>query len=97
MRNPRQQVLVEQHEVGIFHSHNSDVDEGSGFSALMIIIVFSKFLFDAVNREWKTVGRHKWKQSATLPVYEARASLFAVRHVLRPRSELVWKEALDTY
>jgi hypothetical protein len=66
-------------------------------SALMIIIVFSKFLFDAVNREWKTVGRHKWKQSATLPVYEARASLFAVRHVLRPRSELVWKEALDTY
>ena len=32
MRNPRQQVLVEQHEAGIFHSHNSDVDEGSGFS-----------------------------------------------------------------
>lgn len=32
MRNPRQQVLVEQHEGGIFHSHNSDVDEGSGFS-----------------------------------------------------------------
>ena len=96
MRNPRQQVLVEQHEVGIFHSHNSDVDEGSGFS-VDDHNRFQQVPFDAVNREWKTVGRHKWKQPATLPVYEARASLFAVRHVLRPRSELVWKEALDTY
>ena len=39
--------------------------------------------FWAVDRDWQVVGRNKWSQQESMPVYEARASLFAVKHALR--------------
>ena len=39
--------------------------------------------FEAVQREWKTVGRHKWLRQSSMPVSEARATLYAVKHMLR--------------
>ena len=39
--------------------------------------------FWAVDRDWQVVGRSKWAQQESTPVYEARASLFAVKHALR--------------
>ena len=39
--------------------------------------------FGAVERQWKVFGRHKWDKRETMPVYEARATLYAVKHCLR--------------
>ena len=39
--------------------------------------------FWAVDRSWQVVGWSKWLQHESMPVYEARASLFAVKHALR--------------
>ena len=39
--------------------------------------------FSAVDREWVTTGLHRWRRALTLPVAEARASLYAVKHILR--------------
>ena len=39
--------------------------------------------FSAVNRRWTVVGRHRWLRPDSMPVYEARATLFAIRHALR--------------
>lgn len=46
-------------------------------------ISFSNVPFSAVNRKWQTVGKHRWKGHGTLPVFEARAALHAVKHTLR--------------
>lgn len=39
--------------------------------------------FGIVSRPWDLVGRCKWKQRESMPVLEARSSLFAVKHALR--------------
>ena len=39
--------------------------------------------FSAVDREWKVVGRVQWQQSESMPVLEARATLYGARHLLR--------------
>jgi hypothetical protein len=39
--------------------------------------------FSAVDREWKVVGRVQWQEVESMPVLEARATLFGVRHLLR--------------
>lgn len=36
-----------------------------------------------VNRSWVTTGMHRWRRPLTLPVAEARAALYAVKHSLR--------------
>ena len=36
-----------------------------------------------VDRKWRVVGRHKWKRQEGMPVLEGRASLFAVKRLLR--------------
>jgi hypothetical protein len=46
---------------------------------------FHNVPFGAVDRDWKTVGMKFWKKRETLPVYEARSSLYAVKHILRKR------------
>ena len=46
---------------------------------------FSAVPFEAVDKRWQTVGRHRWKTSSTMPVNEARASLYALKHLLRSR------------
>ena len=44
---------------------------------------FQSVPFEVVDREWTVVGRHRWKYLETMPVYEARSTLHAVRHLLR--------------
>ena len=39
--------------------------------------------FTAVDRPWQVVGRKRWQREETMPVYEARATQYAVRHILR--------------
>ena len=39
--------------------------------------------FEAVDRHWQVVGRFKWLRADSMPVLEARASLYAVKHFLR--------------
>lgn len=39
--------------------------------------------FGIVSRPWDLVGRCKWKKRESMPVLEARSSLFAVKHALR--------------
>lgn len=39
--------------------------------------------FEVVDRDWAVVGRHKWVKSDTMPVNEARATLYAMKHILR--------------
>ena len=39
--------------------------------------------FYLVDREWHVVGRHKWFREDTMPAYEARSTLHAVRHYFR--------------
>ena len=39
--------------------------------------------FEIVDRKWHVCGRHKWKKSSSMPVNEARASLYAAKHILR--------------
>lgn len=46
---------------------------------------FSAVPFEAVDKQWQTVGRHRWKRPSTMPVNEARASLYALKHLLRSR------------
>ena len=39
--------------------------------------------FRHVTRDWKLVGRYRWKQVEAMPVLEAKANLYAVRHAMR--------------
>ena len=45
--------------------------------------IFKTVPFSVVDRDWKVCGRHRWARPEPIPVLEARASLFAVRHALR--------------
>ena len=62
---------------------------GSGLEPLKIVPpktseqIFKPVAFSVVNRSWKVCGRYKWKRSEPIPVLEARASLFAIRHAVR--------------
>lgn len=44
---------------------------------------FKNVKFRHVTRDWKLVGRYRWKQVEAMPVLEAKANLYAVRHALR--------------
>ena len=39
--------------------------------------------FAVVDREWQITGRHRWRKTSSMPVNEARATLYAVQHILR--------------
>ena len=39
--------------------------------------------FSTVARPWRVVGRYKWKKRESMPVFEARSTLHAVKHALR--------------
>ena len=45
--------------------------------------LFTPVSFQDVNRSWVTTGMHRWRRPITLPVAEARAALYAVKHSLR--------------
>ena len=44
---------------------------------------FTDLQRDMYNRSWKVVGRFRWRRKQSMPVLEARASLYAVKHKLR--------------
>ncbi|CAE7713929.1 unnamed protein product [Symbiodinium sp. CCMP2592] len=44
---------------------------------------FSPVPFEDIDRAWTTTGMHRWRRPLTLPVAEARAALYAVKHCLR--------------
>ena len=46
-------------------------------------VPFETVGFESLDRAWKTVGRHRWLRPETMPVYEARATQYALRHALR--------------
>lgn len=77
-KNPRQQVLEEQ-----FDDDPIMVNESVNDTEEQQYISFSNVPFSAVDRKWQTVGKHRWKGHGTLPVFEARAALHAVKHTLR--------------
>lgn len=83
--NPRQRILEEQREDGsvgnnlvFFEDELQDDQQYTPPSS-------NNVPFSAVARNWKTVGKFSWRRPATLPVYEARSVLFAVKHSLRNR------------
>jgi len=39
--------------------------------------------YRTVDRSWQIVGRHRWRQQESMPVHEAQATLYGVRHILR--------------
>lgn len=83
--NHREQVLNEQfNEVG-WSQHNFESDMKPDETFVEHDRKFHNVPFGAVDRDWKTVGMKFWKKRETLPVYEARSSLYAVKHILRKR------------
>ncbi len=44
---------------------------------------FEAVPFEAVDRQWVVNGRHQWHKASSMPVNEARAALYAVKHLLR--------------
>ena len=83
-RNPRQRILQEQYESVTF-GEGLMVVEGDNQTDVVQESGFSNVPFSSVNRDWVTVGLHRWRKKSSLPVYEGRASLFAVKHILRSK------------
>eukprot|EP00434_Breviolum_minutum_P020702 symbB.v1.2.018256.t1/scaffold1449.1/size118046/7 len=44
---------------------------------------FEAVPFEFIKTKWQVVGRHQWQRLEPMPVLEARASLFAVRRLMR--------------
>ncbi|CAE7241575.1 unnamed protein product [Symbiodinium sp. CCMP2592] len=55
---------------------------------------FEPVTFETVDRTWAVTGRHKWRRPLTLPVAEARASLNAVKHIIRTQANWGGKHLL---
>ena len=65
---------------GLVSLQDERSDEGGEFSDSSS---FGAVGFTVVNRAWHTVGRNQWKKKESMPVLECRATLHAVKHVLR--------------
>lgn len=57
---------------------------------------FSSVPFTTVARDWQVVGRHRWRKLDSMPVYEARASLYAIKHCVRNKSSFGKKHLVLT-
>ena len=77
--NPRQRILEEQSGDKVYPFYNQVEEDQAEIPPPN----FSSVPFEAVKRDWRTVVRHKWRAAGSLPVYEARSTLGAVKHVLR--------------
>lgn len=82
--NPRQDILEEQYlDKGLFLPGVGErVERVDGEK---MPSGFSNVPFSFVDRKWKTVGKHQWRDRGTLPVFEARSTLYGVKHILRNR------------
>eukprot|EP00438_Fugacium_kawagutii_P012339 Skav221970 [mRNA] locus=scaffold195:898936:903000:- [translate_table: standard] len=78
--NPRKLVQLEHEEMAFVETHDFIEDPTTQN--------FVSANFSAVDREWQVVGRHQWKRKDSMPVYEARATQFAVRHALRSTTNM---------
>ena len=74
-KDPRRYVLVED-------ERNFVVDEDSP-PPNDVERHYKTVGFEAVDRHWQVVGRFKWLRADSMPVLEARASLYAVKHFLK--------------
>ena len=67
----------------------TEAASGSGLQPLEVVPpkksehIFKAVPFSTVGRSWKVCGRYKWKRAEPIPVLEARASLFAIKHAAR--------------
>ena len=67
---------------------NTDLQASSGLQPLRVVEakrdkeIFTQVPFETMDKKWKVCGRYKWKRLEPIPVLEARASLFAVKHAL---------------
>ena len=84
-KNPRLYVHEADYVVGAVES---PIDEEAGGVAAtsqpeLPKSRFATVGFEVVDRVWKVVGRHRWRRLDSMPVYEARATQYAIRHALR--------------
>ncbi len=95
--NPRQHILSEQlgQLGGISVGKQSIVVEDEP-DTIFQVEGFQNVPFSAVDREWRTVGKHVWWDQASLPVYEARSGLYAAKHALRNRASFGQKHLILT-
>ena len=75
------------------------VEEATGVEDILIANdkapeEFEPVPFKVVDRAWAVTGRHQWRRPLTLPVAEARASLNAVKHVIRTQANWGMKHLL---
>lgn len=76
-KDPRLFVQVEDERTGFGHQLQLDSTDGAMPRS------FKSVGFSAVDRSWQVVGRHAWRRPDSMPVYEARATLHALRHHVR--------------
>ena len=72
--NPHTFVQVEGELEGVHRAQDEEPNPALKFKGAP---------FTAVDRQWQVVGRKRWQREETMPVYEARATQYAVRHILR--------------
>ena len=76
----------EESDEVVSHSWRGDSSLDCGNLPDSSSVVFKPLPFSAVDRPWKVVGRWKWKRQESIPILEARATLFAVKHMARSSS-----------
>lgn len=76
----------EENDEVVSHSWRGDSSHDWGDLPDSSSVVFKPLPFSAVDRPWKVVGRWKWKRQESIPILEARATLFAVKHMARSSS-----------
>lgn len=73
------QSVDEHYEAEVFHPGGSDIGQWGNNSKP----VFTPLPFEVVNRPWTVVCRYRWKRQESMPILEARSTLFAVKHIAR--------------
>lgn len=82
-------IAADSEEPWASHEANAENEAPSGLEPLTVNPekpigeIFQQVPFSCVDRSWKVCGRFKWKRQEPIPVLESRASLFAVKHLLR--------------
>jgi len=79
-KDPRNYLMVLDEATGEVLQHSR---EESGVVFDIPSKQFKTVGFETVNKHWQVVVRHQWKRADSMPVYEARATLFALRHHFR--------------
>ena len=68
---------------------NNFSNSGNGLDRIRVIPdkpqseKFMPIKLESLQKSWRMVGRYKWRRLEPIPVLEARAALFGVKHILR--------------